>query len=121
MAVLTGLILASGLIVTKTLRFTGKSKESSAGPTLNANAGGPGLEVNTGDSNESLSKPTVSPGQPSVSSGNPTVTVWVNTKSVVYHCPNSRWYGNTKNGKYATQKEAQSEGYRPAYGIVCSQ
>ena len=51
--------------------------------------------------------------------GNPTVTVWVNTNSGVYHCPGTRWYGKTKSGKYMTQPEAQSKGYRPAYGAVC--
>jgi nuclease S1 len=53
------------------------------------------------------------------SAGNPTVKVWVNTNSGVYHCPGTRWYGNTKSGKFMTQREAQSKGYRPAYGAVC--
>jgi hypothetical protein len=35
--------------------------------------------------------------------GNPDVKVWVNTDSGVYHCPNTRWYGVTKHGKYMTQ------------------
>ena len=56
---------------------------------------------------------------PTQSAGNPNVRVWVNTNSGVYHCPNTRWYGKTKSGKYMTQKEAQAKGYRPAYGIVC--
>ena len=51
--------------------------------------------------------------------GNPNVRVWVNTNSGVYHCPGTRWYGNTKSGQYMTQKQAQSKGYRPAYGSVC--
>jgi hypothetical protein len=51
--------------------------------------------------------------------GNPNVKVWVNTKSGVYHCPGTRWYGNTKDGEYMTQKQAQASGYRPAYGSVC--
>jgi hypothetical protein len=53
------------------------------------------------------------------SAGNPTVKVWVNTNSGVYHCPGTRWYGNTKSGQFMTQREAQSKGYRPAYGSVC--
>ncbi|HEV8367695.1 MAG TPA: hypothetical protein VGQ39_07080 [Pyrinomonadaceae bacterium] len=53
------------------------------------------------------------------STGNPHVRVWVNTNSGVYHCPNTRWYGNTKQGQFMTQKEAQAKGYRPAYGSVC--
>lgn len=51
--------------------------------------------------------------------GNPDVKVWVNTRSGVYHCPGSRWYGNTKRGEYMTQKQAQEKGYRPAYGKAC--
>lgn len=51
--------------------------------------------------------------------GNPDVKVWVNANSGVYHCPGTRWYGNTKHGKYMTQAEAQKKGYRPAYGKVC--
>jgi hypothetical protein len=51
--------------------------------------------------------------------GNPDVRVWVNTATGVYHCPGSRWYGNTKQGEYMTQAEAQKKHYRPAYGKVC--
>jgi hypothetical protein len=51
--------------------------------------------------------------------GNPDIRVWVNTASGVYHCPGSRWYGNTKQGQYMTQAEAQKKHYRPAYGKVC--
>lgn len=51
--------------------------------------------------------------------GNPNVKVWVNTKSGVYHCPGTRWYGNTKQGEYMTQKQAQDKGNRPAYGKAC--
>ena len=55
----------------------------------------------------------------SQNAGNPEAQVWVNTKSGVYHCPGTRWYGATKQGVYMTQKEAQEKGYRPAYGKVC--
>lgn len=47
------------------------------------------------------------------------VKVWVNTRSGVYHCPGSRWYGKTKQGKYMGECEAQKEGYRPAYARPC--
>lgn len=53
------------------------------------------------------------------SAGSPNVRVWVNTNSGVYHCPGTRWYGKTKSGQFMTQREAQSKGYRPAYGAVC--
>ena len=53
------------------------------------------------------------------SQGNPDVQVWVNTKSGVYHCPGSQWYGKTKQGTYMTQAQALGNGYRPAYGKYC--
>ena len=51
--------------------------------------------------------------------GKPSIRVWVNTNSHVYHCPGTRWYGNTKEGEYMMQKEAQDKGNRPAYGKYC--
>lgn len=65
--------------------------------------------------------PQTSPPQKTekTTQGRPDVRVWVNTASGVYHCPGTRWYGNTKNGEYMTQKQAQEKGYRPAYGKVC--
>ncbi len=47
------------------------------------------------------------------------VRVWVNTKTGVYHCPDSRWYGKTKQGKYMGECEAIKGGNRPAYGKAC--
>ena len=32
-----------------------------------------------------------------------------------YHCPGTRWYGKTKEGKYMTQKEAQGKGWGRSY------
>jgi hypothetical protein len=51
--------------------------------------------------------------------GNPNVKVWVNTNSGVYHCPGTRWYGNTKEGEYMSQRQALAQGNRPAYGNYC--
>jgi hypothetical protein len=47
------------------------------------------------------------------------VKVWVNTSSGVYHCPGTRWYGNTKHGKYIGECAAIRDGNRPAYGKAC--
>jgi len=47
------------------------------------------------------------------------VKVWVNTKSGVYHCPGTRWYGKTKKGKYMGECDAVKDGNRPAYGKAC--
>src|SRR5262249_25117833 len=51
--------------------------------------------------------------------GNSSTRVWVNTKSGVYHCPGTRYYGTTKSGVYMTEAEALKAGNRPAYGKYC--
>jgi len=66
-----------------------------------------------GSSGHFLPNRWVSLSQPQ-SAGNPTVRVWVNTNSGVYHCPGTRWYGNTKEGQFMSQREAQAKRYRPA-------
>ena len=45
--------------------------------------------------------------------------VWVNSRSGVYHCPGSRYYGNTKAGEYLLEAQARAAGNRPAYGRSC--
>lgn len=48
-----------------------------------------------------------------------TAKVWLNTKSGVYHCPGSRYYGTTKAGAFMPEAEARGAGNRPAYGQLC--
>jgi len=40
--------------------------------------------------------------------------VWVNTATGIYHYPGTRWYGNTKQGKFMSEKDARARGYRAA-------
>ena len=47
------------------------------------------------------------------------IKVWVNTKSGAYHCPDTRWYGNTNRGEYMNESEAVKNGYHPAGGKSC--
>src|SRR3989454_7801771 len=63
-----------------------------------------------------LSEPATSEA---AQAGNPDARVWVNTQSGVYHCPGTRWYGNTKHGEYMMQKQARDKGSRPASGKPC--
>ena len=49
--------------------------------------------------------------------GNPDIKVWVDTENGYYHCPNTKWYGATRQGVYMTQKQAQDRGYRPAVAV----
>jgi micrococcal nuclease len=47
------------------------------------------------------------------------IQVWVNTSSRVYHCPGTRYYGQTKSGQYMRQSDARAAGHRPAGGRDC--
>ena len=52
--------------------------------------------------------------------GSSSVKVWVNTPTMVYHCPGARWYGTTKKGSYMTEAAAKAAGARPSNGKSCS-
>ena len=73
------------------------------------------LEPGSGPPSAPVSAPQASPENEKRE-----VKVWVNTRSGVYHCLGSRWYGATKHGKYMGECEAKNAGYRPAYDHSCA-
>ena len=67
------------------------------------------------------SRPVVAsePGRQTAPAGNPDAKVWVNGRSMKYHCQDSPWFGRTVAGQYLKQGDAQKAGYAPAYGTAC--
>ena len=55
-------------------------------------------------STPAVAKPAVQPPGPGM--------VWVNTSTKVFHKEGSKFYGNTKHGKYLSEAEAIKAGYR---------
>jgi hypothetical protein len=46
--------------------------------------------------------------------------VWVNTRSKIYHCEGSKFYGNTKEGEYMNEADAQAKGFIANRKKVCN-
>ena len=46
--------------------------------------------------------------------------VWVNEETKIYHCPASRYYGTTKNGKYMSEADAKAAGMKAAKNKSCT-
>ncbi len=51
--------------------------------------------------------------------GNPYVQVWVDSHTALYYCPGSELYGNTPQGRYATQRDAEMDQFEPAERKTC--
>jgi hypothetical protein len=57
--------------------------------------------------------PSLSVSESEIAAARASGKVWVNTDTRVYH-RGGRWYGATKHGKFMTEEEATTAGYRAA-------
>ena len=90
-----------------------------AAPTTGGNSGD--IALPSTQAPQAASQPRErAPDNSRASEQSSSTRVWVNTKSGVYHCPGTRWYGATKSGEYTTERQARAAGDRPAYGRSCS-
>lgn len=73
----------------------------------------------TGQAPKPLGTSAQKAGGRSRSAGNPNTEVWVNLKTKVYHCPGTRWYRKTANGRLMKQRQAELAGYHAASNRAC--
>ena len=73
----------------------------------------PGERVNLPDFGSGMLQMVFAPTSPEIAAAQSSGKVWVNTESGVYH-KSGRWYGKTKQGKFMTEGEAKSAGYKAA-------
>ncbi|MFZ0318413.1 MAG: GAF domain-containing protein [Candidatus Sulfotelmatobacter sp.] len=59
------------------------------------------------------------PAAPEFDKGNPNTQVWIDLHTALYYCPGSELYGQTPNGRYASQKDAQQDQFEPASRKAC--
>jgi len=76
-----------------------------------APASAPAAHADASQKKETSTRPQAPGGGPGM--------VWVNTSSNVYHCPGTRYYGTTKQGKYMSEADAVKAGARPDAGKSC--
>lgn len=73
-------------------------------------------QTSSGNSTAAATAPTKASSAPSVqeiAAAKASGKVWVNTETRVYH-KSGRWYGKTKQGKFMTESEAKTAGYKAA-------
>ncbi len=66
----------------------------------------------TAPSTTASSSTKTSPSAAEIAAAKSRGMVWVNTESGIYH-KGGRWYGKTKSGKFMTEVDAKSAGYKP--------
>ncbi len=60
------------------------------------------------------------PSMASSQQGEQAGRVWVNSRSGVYHCPGTTYYGKTTRGFYLPEAAARDSGYRANGGRACA-
>ena len=90
----------------------GGTSGSTAAPASSTKAAAPSIAATpaTADTHAPSNNKTSAAGSTPPSPG----MVWVNTSTKVYHKSGSKYYGNTKQGKWMNEGDAQKAGYKAA-------
>jgi hypothetical protein len=93
-------------------------------PTAGAAAPAPAQAAPTAPAAATPAQTTTSPAAAPARAATPAPAagsgkVWVNTRSKIYHCEGSKFYGNTKEGEYMNEADAQAQGYNANRKKVC--
>lgn len=114
--------------------FTGKSRKGACKghggvasfqntpPPMAAPAPAPTASSGMGNTNNGGMMSPATPAKPAMApmaAGGGAGKVWVNTSSKIYHCPNDRYYGKTKQGEYMSESAAIAAGDKPDHGKAC--
>jgi hypothetical protein len=59
------------------------------------------------------------PAPPKATIEKSSTKIWVNKRSGLYYCPDSKMYGKLAPGAYMSQSEAIQNGYQPAENQTC--
>ena len=114
------LALSAGLLLcahgyTQTAAPGAKSAATKA--TMVVNPLAPGAAATT-PAPATVVKPAAAPAVAAAGGGDG--KVWVNSKSSVYHCPGTKFYGKTKAGEYMSEADAKAKGNHPNNKKACS-
>ncbi|WP_317201503.1 signal protein [Janthinobacterium sp.] len=126
LALSAGLLLSvHGFAQNSTATHSTKPAASTPAPaamnkTQVANPVAPETSATTATPAKTVAKSASAPASASAAPGGGDGKVWVNSKSKVYHCPGTKFYGKTKTGEYMSEADAKTKGNHPNNKKACS-